>query len=161
MTQLIYPFRTSLLHLNLMRFATPYNCTDGAEIDFKDDAQWLSKHKHRQQVIRKASFSEFGTFDVFQQCGGLGLPQPPQLWTLVIRTGTENHIIIPVWLGEPCFPTDNSIRAYDVIADDNALQLILHSFNHQQGFDALNLYEWQQRVASSGTQHKSTQGPVN
>ena len=140
-----YPLRTSLLHLNLMRFATPHNQSSESEADFKADTAWFKAHPRRSQVIRAASFSEFDTFEVRQQCGAMKIPPPPTLWVLIQRSGTVNHIIIPIFMGEQCFPTDNSIQRYDAVEDDGALQLVLHHFNHNQGFDALNLLEWHQQ----------------
>jgi hypothetical protein len=109
----ILPFRTSLLHLKLMYFATPNNCSKESEADFKADTAWFKAHQRRQQVIRAASYAEFNTWEVRQQCGALQIPPPPQLWVLVQRSGAVNHIIIPIWMGDQCFPTDKSNQRYD------------------------------------------------
>ncbi|WP_433965127.1 hypothetical protein [Tunturiibacter gelidiferens] len=132
-----------------MRYATPHNCTEGTKSDFAADAAWLKAHKNRSQMIRKASFAEFETFETRQHCAKLGIPQPPQLWVMVTRSGSSNHIIIPIWLGDQCFPTDNSLQCYDTCDSDDALQVILHYINHNKGFDTLEFLEWVQRVQST------------
>jgi hypothetical protein len=147
--QQTFTFRPSLLQINLMRHATPHNCTDETKSDFAADAAWFKAHKNRAHVIRKASFAEFETFETRQHCAKLGIPQPPQLWVMVIRSGTSNHIIIPIWLGDQCFPTDNSFQNYDTCETDDALQLILHHVNHNRGFDPLEFFQWRQRVQSA------------
>lgn len=144
-----FTFRPSLLQLSLMRYATPHNCTDGTNSDFTADAAWFKAHRNRAQVIRRASFAEFDTFETWQHCGKLGIPKPPQLWVMVIRSGSTNHIIIPIWLGDQCFPTDNSFQGYDTCASDDALQVILHHINHNKGFDTLEFLEWAQRVQNA------------
>ncbi|MEI9979373.1 MAG: hypothetical protein WDN23_10300 [Edaphobacter sp.] len=162
--QQLFTFRPSLLMTNLMRWATPHNCTDGAENDFKSDAAWFKAHKYRHQVIRKASFAEFNTFETWQACGALGLPHPPQLWSMVIRTGAANHLIIPVWLGDACFPTDNSIPRYDSCESDDALQVILHHINHNNGFDPIEFLEFThktQLALQAATAAKNRAGKLN
>jgi hypothetical protein len=159
--QIPYPLRTSLLHLNLMRFATPHNFTKESEGDFKADTAWFKAHKRRQQVVRAASYSEFGVWESKQYCGSLQIPAPPTLWVLVQRSGSANHIIIPVFVGDQCFPTDNSIQRYDAHDTDDALQVTLHYFHHNQGYDALNLLEWHRKWETAVNAPADQNGTVN
>jgi hypothetical protein len=162
--QQLFTFRPSLLMQSLMHFATPHNSKNGEDGDFKVDAAWFKAHKPRNQVIRKASFAEFNTFDTWQQCGRLGLPQPPQLWSLVMRSGASNHIIIPIYLGDSCFPTDNSVQRYDTCETDDALQVILHHINHNKGFDSLEFLEFIHKTklaVQAATVAKQIAGQIN
>ena len=161
--QQLFTFKPSLLQMNLMYYVTPHTSRDGENGDFKTDVGWFKSHKHRHQVIRKASFTEFGTFDTWQQCGRLGLPQPPQLWSMVMRSGASNHIIIPIWLGDSCFPIDNSVQRYDTCETDDALQVILHHINHNHGFDPIEFLEFthRTRLALQAATAAKQIGPIN
>lgn len=142
----IFPFRPSLGMIELIQVITPHSFEAGDDSYEVDDA--FLKASHRRQVIRKARLDEFDVFDCMRKCVLMGWPYPPQLWVMVIRSGEENFIVIPIYLGkEPRWPVNTStIDRFDMCENDGAFQLILDDIMHNKGFDHFELIEWNRKV---------------
>jgi hypothetical protein len=156
----LLPMQSSLLHYGLMLFSTPHNTTEHSKADFDSDTAWFKSHKERHQVIRAASFAEFNVWENRQQCGALHIPAPPKLWVLVMRSGTSNHIIIPIYLGEKCFPIDNTPAGYDTCDTDDALQVILYQLNAYKGIEPTELAVWMEHLRTAAKQAAAQQTGV-
>jgi hypothetical protein len=142
-----FPFRPSLSMIDLMKFVTPHGL-DAGDKSYELDKAWFKAHKHRQQMIRKARLNDFATWECIQTCASMGWPTPPQLWVMVLRSGVENFIVIPLYMGtEQRWPVNNStVDHFDMCESDGALQLVLNDIAHNKGFDQFEMVEWNRKV---------------
>ena len=97
-----------------------------------DQKQFSALGKHRQALIRVASFGEFPG----KECSA----SAPPLWILVTKVG-EWHFRVPIWRGPEFFRT--------TLLSDVAVMLTAADCVSRGGYDRAAVDEWKARVCEN------------